>query len=222
MNKHPKKLLIFGDSGVYGWGDIEGGGWCERLRREWMNYPNAPVIYQLGVRGDGLENVAKRALSEFSVRGELRRQVPEGILISVGLNDSARIGRKDGRPQLSSEAYQFGMHQLLSGLKTKANVMVVGLTPVDEVSMPFAECLWYSNETISVYESQLEETCLELDLPFFPLHNLILSESNWIRFLESDGIHLNAEGHNWIYERISSWSTLLSWSELEVIASVTV
>ena len=26
MNKYQKKLIIIGDSGVYGWGDLEGGG----------------------------------------------------------------------------------------------------------------------------------------------------------------------------------------------------
>ena len=54
----PKQLVIFGDSSVYGWGDNEGGGWCERLRKDWGNNLNGPVIYQLGVRGDGIEKVS--------------------------------------------------------------------------------------------------------------------------------------------------------------------
>ena len=29
----PRKLIVLGDSGVYGWGDPEEGGWCERLRQ---------------------------------------------------------------------------------------------------------------------------------------------------------------------------------------------
>ena len=37
MNKYQKKLIIIGDSGVYGWGDLEGGGWSERLRQNWLN-----------------------------------------------------------------------------------------------------------------------------------------------------------------------------------------
>ena len=31
----PKQLVVIGDSSVYGWGDNEGGGWCERLRKDW-------------------------------------------------------------------------------------------------------------------------------------------------------------------------------------------
>ena len=41
----PKKLVVIGDSGVYGWGDPDQGGWCERLRRHWMEIPDGPVLY---------------------------------------------------------------------------------------------------------------------------------------------------------------------------------
>ena len=34
MNSLPKHLVAIGDSSVYGWGDNEGGGWCERLRKD--------------------------------------------------------------------------------------------------------------------------------------------------------------------------------------------
>ena len=39
----PKQLVVIGDSSVYGWGDNEGGGWCERLRKDWGNNQNGPV-----------------------------------------------------------------------------------------------------------------------------------------------------------------------------------
>jgi len=85
----PRKLVVLGASGVFGWGDAEQGGWCERLRRHWMATPWAPVVYNLGVRGDGLERLALRLPREVACRGELRRQQPQGILLAIGLNDSA-------------------------------------------------------------------------------------------------------------------------------------
>ncbi len=221
MDTTPKKLVVMGDSSVYGWGDHEGGGWCERLRRKWMNTPNAPVIYPLGVRGDGLEKVAKRWKKEWQSRGELRRQTPDAVLLSIGLNDTARIGRPDGRPQLTAEAYQFGLKQMLREMKKETHVMVMGLTPVDEAVMPFANCLWYSNNAGSIYEAQIEEACIELDLPFLSLHKEILTETLWTRWIEPDGIHLNADGHQWIYKRIASWSSLLKWAEMEPLENLT-
>ena len=134
----PRKLVVLGDSGVYGWGDPEHGGWCERLRRHWMGLPQGPVLYNLGVRGDGLERVAARLPAEVGCRGELRRQIPQGILLAVGLNDSARVGRSDGRHQLDPEGFLFGMQQLLRQAQAIAPVLVLGLTPVDEAVMPLA------------------------------------------------------------------------------------
>ena len=215
MNKYPKKLIVIGDSGVYGWGDLEGGGWCERLRQNWLKLKNAPIIYSLGVRGDGLEKVAKRYKNEWSTRGELRRKVPEGVLLSVGLNDTARIGREDGRPQLSEDAFKFGLKRLVNELRKEVDAMVLGITPVNEASMPFADCLWYSNKSCSIYEKKIEETCLELNIPFLSIHEKMITLSSYKDLLSSDGIHLNTEGHKWIYHQIRDWAALRNWANLK-------
>ena len=221
MNIQIKQIIILGDSSVYGWGDPVEGGWCERVRKSFMNVPSAPIIYPLGIRGDGLERVSKRWRQEWSTRGELRRKSPEAILISVGLNDTAHIGRRDGRPQLSSDAYQFGLKQLLKEIKSYTKVFVLGLTPVEESAMPFAECLWYLNHDISIYESKIEETCLELNVPFLPIHKCMISEPYWRNWLEPDGIHLNSEGHYWLYQKIMQWKSFLEFVEIEPINTVT-
>ncbi|QEY31836.1 arylesterase [Synechococcus sp. RSCCF101] len=211
----PRKLVVMGDSTVQGWGDSEAGGWCERLRLEWMAQPLAPVIYNLGVRGDGLERLARRCLPELEVRGELRRQIPQGLLLQVGLNDSARVGRANGRPQLSPEGFGFGLNQLLQELQQHVPVLVLGLTPVDESMMPFAGLLHYSNADVRLYESLIEEACLERDVPFLPLIDALLGEPDWLQWLSPDGIHLNSEGHAELHRRISRWPALLRWAGLE-------
>jgi lysophospholipase L1-like esterase len=217
----PKKLIVLGDSGVYGWGDPEEGGWCERLRRHWMGLPGGPVLYPLGVRGDGLERVAARLEREVSCRGELRRQQPHGILLAAGLNDTARVGRPDGRPQLDAEGFLFGLQQLLERARSMAPVLVLGLTPVLEEPMPYAEVLWYSLEQVRRYEGLLEEACLEVDVPFLPLLDALLADPCWPQWLSSDGIHLNPEGHRQVYQRVQRWPALLRWAELEPLARAT-
>lgn len=211
----PKKLVVLGDSGVQGWGDPLEGGWCERLRRHWMELPGAPVVYNLGVRGDGLERLAARLNGEVTRRGELRRQNPQGILLGIGLNDTARIGRIDGRPQLDPEAFLFGMDQLLRQAKALAPVHVIGLTPVLDQAMPYAEVLWYGLEAIRRYEGLLEEACLEANVPFLPLLNELLEDPAWPEWLCSDGLHLNSDGHGQVYRRLRRWPALLDWAGLE-------
>ena len=217
----PKKLVVIGDSGVFGWGDPEEGGWCERLRRHWMGLPLAPVLYPLGVRGDGLERVAARLPAELACRGELRRQTPQGVLLAVGLNDTARVGRPDGRPQLAPEAFLFGLQQLLRPLREQQPVLVLGLTPVLAEAMPYAGVLWYSLEAVRQYEALLQEACQELDLPFLPLLESFLADPDWPQLLTADGLHLNPEGHARLYERVRRWPALLRWADLEPLELVT-
>ncbi|BEV36292.1 GDSL-type esterase/lipase family protein [Synechococcus sp. M16CYN] len=208
----PRQLVVLGDSGVLGWGDRDCGGWCQRLRMEWMQLPLAPVIYPLGVRGDGLERVATRWRQEWNCRGELRRQQPDGLLLSVGLNDTARVGRIDGRPQLDVEAFAFGIGQLLAEMTSVTSVFVLGITAVDEHVMPFADCLWYSNAQIHATEAALAERCQEADVPFLAIHEAMQAEQEWLRWMEADGIHLNANGHTWIYHAVRRWNPLLQWA----------
>lgn len=217
----PRKLIVLGDSGAYGWGDPEHGGWCERLRRHWMGLPDGPVVYNLGVRGDGLERVMARLVQEVAARGELRRQRPQGILLSVGLNDCARIGGPGGRPQLSPEAFLFGLQQLLREARQLAPPLVLGLTPVVAEAMPFAEVLWYDLEAVHRYEQLLEEACLEADVPFLPLLPSLLAEPRWSDWLEADGIHLNGDGHQQVYELLRGWPALLDWAELQPLVQPT-
>lgn len=216
-----RKLIVLGDSGVYGWGDPEQGGWCERLRRHWMGLPDGPVLYPLGVRGDGLERLSARLEAEVGVRGELNRQRPQGILLAIGLNDSARVGRPDGRHQLAPDAFLFGLQQLLRRARAIAPVLVLGLTPVDGAAMPFADVLWYELNTVRRYEGLLEEACLEADVPFLPLLEALLGDPRWLRWLGPDGLHLNGDGHAEVFQRLRQWPALLQWAGLESQAMAT-
>ena len=218
----PRKLIVLGDSGVVGWGDPEEGGWCERLRRHWMGLPQGPVLYPLGVRGDGLERVAARLQQEVSCRGELRRQLPQGILLAVGLNYTARVGRPDGRPQLDADGFLFGVKQMLEQAKTLAPVLVLGLTPVDDTVMPYADVLWYQLEQVRHYETLLQEACLEADVPFLPLLEGLLQDPQWLQWLSSDGLHLNSDGHRQVYERVRHWPALLKWADLQPLGITSV
>ncbi len=209
----PKQLIVLGDSSVYGWGDPIGGGWCSRLKQQWMSTEGSPVIYPLGIRGDGLEKVAKRWKNEWECRGELRRNLPNGLLLAIGLNDTANIGREDGRPQLTADAFRFGLKRLLTEMNKQTNVLVMGLTPVDEKKMPFADCLWYTNNSCDAYEREIEKSCLDLNIPFLPIFKAMRNETSWEQFLTKDGIHLNSKGHEWIYSKVSKWPPLTQWIE---------
>ena len=214
MDKLPKQLIVIGDSSVYGWGDQEGGGWCERLKRDWSKYENSPIIYQLGVRGDGIERVALRWEKEWLARGETRRNKPKGILLNVGLNDTARIGQPKGRPQIEIDGFEYGFERLINAMKALTDVFVIGLSPVNERKMPFGGCLWYSNEFCDSYEKRMQEVCINQNVPFLSTFKEMYSDKRSTSWLSSDGIHLNSSGHFWIYQRLRSWEILKDWKNI--------
>ncbi|MGB7417227.1 MAG: GDSL-type esterase/lipase family protein, partial [Thermosynechococcaceae cyanobacterium] len=131
----PLKVIALGDSLIYGFGDPVGGGWVDRLRRQWMQ-AEGPILYNLGVRGDTVRHVAQRLESEFRHRGELRHQVPDRIILSVGVNDSARLGRPDGRNMTPFPEFQTRLADLLDRASQLCPVSFVGMVPVDEAKMP--------------------------------------------------------------------------------------
>ena len=191
-----------------------GSEMCIRDRRkDWSIFHDFPIIYPLGVRGDGIEKVSLRWEKEWSSRGETRRNKPKAILLNVGLNDTPTIGQKNGRHQLELNGFEYGLERLIFEMKSQTQVFVIGLTPVDENKMPFAGCLWYSNDFCHSYERRMEEVCINQNVPFLPTFREMYSDNRSKNWIAEDGIHLNAHGHLWIYQRLKSWDILKKWKE---------
>ena len=98
-------------------------------------------------------------------------------------------------------------------MRSKTEVFVMGLSPVDEQKMPFGGCLWYANEHCNAYEKRMEEVCINQNVPFLPTFKEMNSDRRSINWLSNDGIHLNSNGHLYIYQRLKSWEVLQRWRE---------
>lgn len=208
------RILALGDSVIYGYGDPEGGGWVERLRRRWMSPDQqGHVLYNLGVRGDRVQQVAHRLEHEFRNRGELRHRVPDGIIFSVGINDSARLGRPDGRNFTDLDAFQADIHNLLDRAQQLCQVYFVGMTPVDESQMPFSGCLYYNHADQYRYKEATRLACLERGIPYLDILDAWLSrdEQWWKSRLSSDGLHPNSAGYATLLDQVLNWEPMQQW-----------
>lgn len=208
VNQIPKKIVVLGDSLVYGFGDPEGGGWVERLRRRWMA-PDTPghVVYNLGVRGDGVAHVSRRLETEFRYRGELRNRVPDLIILSVGVNDSPRVGKPTGRPITEFDLWQTQLAELLDQAQQLCPVLFVGMAPVDETAMPFAEVLHYSLADQQRYNTAIQLACEARQIPFLNILEqwLQLGDDWWRSRLSADGLHPNVYGYRTLLEDVLNW-----------------
>ena len=215
-NSHPLKLVAFGDSLIYGFGDGVGGGWVERLRRQWMLPESAGhVLYNLGVRGDRTYQVSQRLGNEFRHRGELRNRVPDAIILSVGLNDSARVQSPTGRSYTDFEHFKTVLDNLLNLSQQLCPVIFVGMVPVDESKMPFQDCLYYSHADQYRYKEATKLACLEREIPYLDIFDKWLARGNiWCTScLTSDGLHPNAAGYQSLFEDVTSWEPIASISQ---------
>ncbi|EDX84433.1 GDSL-like lipase/acylhydrolase, putative [Synechococcus sp. PCC 7335] len=206
---HPKKVIVVGDSLVYGYGDSEGGGWVERLRRGCLDpQQSGPVFYNLGIRGDGVARVTQRLEREFCNRGELRHRTPDLLILSVGINDSARTGRAKGRLMSSPVDFAQSLEQLLIQSRQLCPVLFVGMVPVNEAAMPFADVLYFSRTDQQHYNQITRQLCEAHQIPYLDLFEQWSQESEaWIRDrLCSDGIHPNSLGYRTILETVKAWN----------------
>ncbi|ESA37640.1 lysophospholipase l1-like esterase [Leptolyngbya sp. Heron Island J] len=209
---HPKKVVIMGDSLIYGYGDTEGGGWVERLRRQWIDPSQpGPIVYNLGVRGDGVQQVATRLEGEFKLRGELRRRVPDILVLSVGLNDCARLGRPTGRPMTDEITFTRELSGLLEQAKQLCPTFFVGMVPVNETSMPYADVLHFSNIDQAHYNQMIRHACEARQIPYLDLYQQWCSQGQaWCHErLCDDGLHPNVLGYRTLVADISGWQPLM-------------
>lgn len=208
---HPLRIVAIGDSIVYGYGDFVGGGWVERLRRKWMS-PGKPdrVLYNLGVRGDRVSDVHRRLQMEFSTRGELRNRVPDVILLSIGTNDSPRLGKPEGKFFTEFANFQDQINNLLDLGSNLAPILFIGMTPVDESKMPFLDCLYYSHLNQYRYKEATLKACQERNIPYLDIFDLWLSRGeSWLKSqYSSDGLHPNVQGYEQLLEDILAWEGL--------------
>ena len=205
---NPLRIIALGDSLIYGFGDPVGGGWVERLRRQWMSPDGSGhALYNLGIRGDGVAQVSQRLEQEFRRRGELRNRLPDLIVLSVGVNDSARLGRLNGRLFTPLEAFQLKLENLLDRAKQLCPVLFVGMVPVDESKMPFLDCLYYNHADQYCYKQATKMACKARQIPYLDIFDLWMARGGtwWRSRLGSDGLHPNVRGYQALLQDVLDW-----------------
>lgn len=216
-SEQPLKVVAIGDSLVYGFGDPEGGGWVERLRRRWMSdQQSGHVLYNLGVRGDRISQVAQRLEAEFRHRGELRNRVPDLILLSVGVNDSARVARTAGRNYTDLDKFTTEVHKLLDRAIQLCPVLFIGMIPINETKMPFLDCLYYNHPDQYRYKEVTKLACLERGIPYLDTFQLWMERGDtwWRKRLSEDGLHPNSQGYQALLQDVLDWEPIHQLSTL--------
>jgi lysophospholipase L1-like esterase len=187
-----KNICVFGASTTSGLFDYENGGWCDLLKRYLMS--KGFSVFNLGVSGNDTSDLLKRFKNECSVR------TPDWIILALGSNDTQYLMDKNAfRVDINTTISNF-LELFRIARKFTSNVIVVGLTKVDEDKINSyyipRKHMFHKNKILKKYDMAIEKISKKNDIQFIQTFNL-LNKSD----LE-DGVHPNAKGHKKLYNKI--------------------
>lgn len=175
-------ILVLGDSISAGYGVAVEDGWVGRLsaRLEAENYPHHVV--NASITGDTTSGGRSR------LPDALERHEPAIVIVELGGNDGLR-----GQPL---EAMQQNLQAMIEQSRDAgARVLLLG------IRLPPNYGRTYIERFISVYEDLADTTGVAL------VPRVLEGVGERRDFMQEDGIHPNAEGHEVILENV--WPTLL-------------
>ncbi|MEK7586427.1 MAG: GDSL-type esterase/lipase family protein [Patescibacteria group bacterium] len=188
----PTSICVFGDSTAWGAWDIEKGGWVNRL---WLDVgyrdKDYVEIYNLSISGGTSKTILDRFESEAKARSA------DALIFQTGGNDTA-YDNDTKVHQISKEKFKENLEEIIRRAKLITDkICFVGFKNADETkTLPVSWCnLCYANKDLQEYEVVMKEVCennriLFMDLA--PLENVDFH----------DGLHLNAVGHQKIFEQV--------------------
>ncbi len=207
FNRRMTTMLVFGTSTTYGAWDTE-GGWVQRLRRyldekQLSNPQLYYMVYNLGISGDTSDGIFKRIAFETEQRLALKDKGEDVIiLISAGVND-AIYNNKTGKHHVPLETYGENVKKIIRIAKTYTkHVIFVSSKPIDEPRVdpiPWLKDCSYKEADIEQYDKKTAEVCARQTVPFMDIYHPLKKLPHYQK-LFPDGVHLNNEGHQKIFE----------------------
>lgn len=195
------RILIFGDSIGQGFYDEIGGGWVQRLQRDFfrdsIEGKNEVNIINLSVSGHTSHDVLKRVQFET----EMRSRHDILTVLAIGTNDSYE---RSGIRCTEEDIFEQNIIEIIKIAQSFGKMIILGVSAcVDDRVQPTAwdSTVIYKNELLRRYEGILEKVAAINNIDFVPLW-LKTNKSQQNEETLPDGIHPNAAGHELIYNEV--------------------
>ena len=205
-----RQICFIGASTTEGMGDEDGLGWPGRLWRAHQGSLDAFVAYNLGIRGQTLNQIRKRARAECEAR--LLQSMGPLVVLGTGANDLSRFADGDyqGRLRTPFAALERNFRALVGDLSDIAQLLVIGPAPINEAKMPFRLAnqmqFDFRNEDIETGSLLYRDICAELSIPFFDLYSaLVVDPIYGAALANGDGLHPDGSGYQVCADVIGGW-----------------
>lgn len=200
-------ILVFGASVTFGACDDEEGGWAVRLGKFTAKKTGWDVlVYNLGVSGEGSDDVLKRFESECS-----ENRGPGIVIFSLGSNDAYYVN-EPGNLKVPPEQFRENLAKLIGMARKRVEkVLILTPAPADEsktMPVPWAPTIYYTEENIQKYAEIVREVCREKEVPLVDINRMFGKASD--EFFH-DGLHPNAAGHKRMFEAVKQFLEENKW-----------
>lgn len=188
------RLCFFGDSFVCGYGDPDARGWVGRACAPHLAAGRDLTLYNLGIRGATIGDVAlsweNEAVARLPLPGQGR------VLFSFGANDAVQ-----DVPPASSLDHAAA---ILKKAIPRAPVLVIGPAPIADDPAADARA--------AALCPALDSLCRTMAVPFLSIHSLLRQSDAWMNeALAGDGAHPGRAGYAALAALIRGWSAWHRW-----------
>lgn len=188
------RVLVFGDSIVYGAWDTA-GGWVERVkavmhrRTVESNGTSKVQVLNMGIGGDSSTKVLARLEQDITTRYSV--SWPCVLVFSFGANDERT---KDGVAETRPEQFEQNIIAILAIARRYADkILFVGTVPIGKPTVDFKD-QEYSDDRVQQYDEKLRDLVKAAGAKYVPLRPVF--EARGLDGLYVyDSIHCNDEGH---------------------------
>jgi lysophospholipase L1-like esterase len=185
-----RRVCFVGDSYVVGVGDPERRGWVGRLA-ERSDRDGVPItVYNLGVRRDTSDDIARRWAGEVAARRVAGSE--DRMVVCFGVNDTTIVG---GAPRVEPDRSETNLHAVLDQAAVAAlPVLVVGPPPVADAEQ---------NRRIAALDAQFSACARRRRAPYVAVYAALATDPRWMDAVErGDGSHPGAAGYALLAELV--------------------
>jgi lysophospholipase L1-like esterase len=154
--------------------------------------------------GETTKSLIKRMRAEIEVRANIHEQLAIGI--SIGTNNTGLDSK--GKPRSAPDDYTKDIDDILDIAEEYTDeVMVVGLTPVDENRtnpVPWDPEFFLNNDRIYDFDLAARGLCRAKEVLFVPVFEEINArhDAGEKMFTPKDGLHPSSKAHDIIAKRV--------------------
>jgi acyl-CoA thioesterase-1 len=203
------RVGFIGDSITHGTGDETLLGWPTRVGQAARRDGFDVVVYNMGIRADTSELVARRWEAECDAR--LPEPYKRATVFAVGINDSAHEKSRDrdgARVELDRSI------DLILGMIKAARrfgpSLWVGPTPVIESMMPLSPykglSYRFANDAIARHNDAYAARAKAEGIPYLDLLTPLAADPRWEASLRTtDGLHPSSSGYELMAALFGAW-----------------